>query len=91
MAGDGQEERAFDWAWRDSSEGMHIWNDMEEPSVLSGTDLTMQKDDIHYGGWEHRGEHNINGMLYDWHRLLKRAKKNSGKKYAKVHLMRWSL
>lgn len=24
----------------------------------------MQKDSIHYGGWEHRDVHNINGMLF---------------------------
>jgi alpha 1,3-glucosidase len=24
----------------------------------------MEKDSIHYGGWEHRDVHNINGMLF---------------------------
>lgn len=24
----------------------------------------MPKDTLHYGGWEHRDVHNINGMLY---------------------------
>ena len=24
----------------------------------------MPKDNIHYGGWEHRDIHNINGMLF---------------------------
>lgn len=24
----------------------------------------MQKDTIHYGGWEHRDVHNIGGMIY---------------------------
>lgn len=24
----------------------------------------MQRDNIHYGGWEHRDVHNINGMLF---------------------------
>jgi hypothetical protein len=24
----------------------------------------MQKDAIHYDGWEHRDVHNINGMLF---------------------------
>jgi alpha 1,3-glucosidase len=27
----------------------------------------MPKDNIHYGGWEHRDIHNINGMLYVSH------------------------
>ncbi|KAG8741322.1 hypothetical protein FRC10_002984 [Ceratobasidium sp. 414] len=58
------EENATDWAWRDSSEGIHIWNDMNEPSVFNGPEITMHKDNVHYGGWEHRDVHNINGMLY---------------------------
>ncbi|CUA67040.1 alpha 1,3-glucosidase [Rhizoctonia solani] len=58
------EEKALDWAWRASSEGIHIWNDMNEPSVFNGPEITMQKDNVHYGGWEHRDVHNINGMLY---------------------------
>ncbi|KAF8733635.1 Galactose mutarotase-like, partial [Rhizoctonia solani] len=58
------EEKAVDWVWRASSEGMHIWNDMNEPSVFDGPEITMQKDNVHYGGWEHRDVHNINGMLY---------------------------
>jgi len=24
----------------------------------------MPKDNVHYGGWEHRDVHNINGMLF---------------------------
>jgi len=24
----------------------------------------MPKDNIHYGGWEHRDVHNVNGMLF---------------------------
>jgi alpha 1,3-glucosidase len=39
-----------------------IWNDMNEPSVFNGPETTMPKDNIHYGGWEHRDVHNINGM-----------------------------
>ena len=27
----------------------------------------MPKDNVHYGGWEHRDIHNINGMLYVSH------------------------
>lgn len=39
-----------------------IWNDMNEPSVFNGPETTMPKDNIHYGNWEHRDVHNINGM-----------------------------
>ncbi|KAF7555534.1 hypothetical protein G7046_g6527 [Stylonectria norvegica] len=41
-----------------------IWNDMNEPSVFNGPETTMQKDNIHYGKWEHRDLHNLNGMTF---------------------------
>lgn len=42
-----------------------IWNDMNEPSVFNGPEVTMQKDNIHPGiGVEHRELHNVNGLLY---------------------------
>ncbi|KAF9737126.1 hypothetical protein PMIN06_001887 [Paraphaeosphaeria minitans] len=41
-----------------------IWNDMNEPSVFNGPETTMPKDNIHFGGWEHRDVHNINGMTF---------------------------
>ena len=41
-----------------------LWNDMNEPSVFNGPETTMPKDNIHYGNWEHRDVHNINGMTF---------------------------
>ncbi|KAL3275815.1 hypothetical protein HHI36_020559 [Cryptolaemus montrouzieri] len=41
-----------------------IWNDMNEPSVFNGPEITMPKDCLHYGGWEHRHLHNIYGIVY---------------------------
>lgn len=41
-----------------------IWNDMNEPSVFDGPEVTMTKDNIHYGGWEHRQIHNIFGLMH---------------------------
>ncbi|KAF8963588.1 alpha glucosidase [Flammula alnicola] len=52
------------WSWTKSTTDIHIWNDMNEPSVFNGPEITMPKDNIHYGGWEHRDIHNINGMLF---------------------------
>jgi len=34
-----------------------------QPSVFNGPEITMPKDLIHHGGWEHRDIHNINGMF----------------------------
>ncbi|XP_055374971.1 neutral alpha-glucosidase AB [Condylostylus longicornis] len=39
------------------------WNDMNEPSVFNGPEVTMLKDNVHYGGWEHRNVHNLYGHM----------------------------
>ena len=41
-----------------------LWNDMNEPSVFNGPETTMPKDNLHFGNWEHRDVHNINGMTF---------------------------
>lgn len=41
----------------------YTWNDMNEPSVFNGPEVTMPKDVMH-GDWEHRDLHNIYGHLY---------------------------
>lgn len=40
-----------------------LWNDMNEPSVFNGPEVTMLKDNLHYGGWEHRDVHNLYGQM----------------------------
>ncbi|CAI4222718.1 unnamed protein product [Auanema sp. JU1783] len=47
-----------------SSPNLFIWNDMNEPSVFSGPEITMDKDSIHYGNIEHREVHNMYGLYY---------------------------
>lgn len=47
-----------------STKNMHIWNDMNEPSVFNGPETTMPKDSLHHENWEHRDVHNLYGMLY---------------------------
>ena len=32
--------------------------------TVNGPEITMPKDNIHHGGWEHRDIHNINAMLF---------------------------
>ena len=41
-----------------------VWNDMNEPALFDGADRTMPKDALHYGNWEHRDVHNLNGMTF---------------------------
>jgi alpha 1,3-glucosidase len=46
-----------------STLNLFTWNDMNEPSVFNGPELTMHKDAKHFGEWENRDVHNIYGML----------------------------
>ncbi|CAJ0961592.1 unnamed protein product [Ranitomeya imitator] len=45
-----------------SMDNMFVWNDMNEPSVFNGPEVTMHKDAVHWGGWEHREVHNLYGL-----------------------------
>ncbi|KAL7424252.1 glucosidase II [Cryptotrichosporon argae] len=57
--------RMFDFSvWKQSAKNLFIWNDMNEPSVFDGPEITMAKDNVHHGGWEHRDVHNLNGMMF---------------------------
>lgn len=48
-------------AFKGTMKNTWIWNDMNEPSVFNGPETTMPKDNLHYGNWEHRDVHNLNG------------------------------
>eukprot|EP00854_Cymbomonas_tetramitiformis_P009889 gene9889-11712_t len=44
-----------------STKDLFIWNDMNEPSVFNGPEVTMPKAAVHHGDWEHRDVHNLYG------------------------------
>lgn len=46
-----------------STLSLYTWNDMNEPSVFTGPEITMPKDNLHFGRVEHRNIHNAYGML----------------------------
>ncbi|KAI1747686.1 glycoside hydrolase family 31 protein [Xylaria castorea] len=50
--------------FKGTMENTWLWNDMNEPSVFNGPEVTMPKDNLHHGSWEHRDVHNINGMTF---------------------------
>jgi len=50
--------------YKGSTEILYTWIDMNEPSVFSGPETTMPKDNLHFGKVEHRDIHNIYGELY---------------------------
>uniref|UniRef100_A0A182QSP4 Glucosidase II subunit alpha n=1 Tax=Anopheles farauti TaxID=69004 RepID=A0A182QSP4_9DIPT len=49
--------------FREQTERVGIWNDMNEPSVFNGPEVTMLKDNVHHGGLEHRDVHNLYGHM----------------------------
>lgn len=50
--------------YKGSTKHLYIWNDMNEPSVFNGPEITMPKDVLHHGNVEHRDIHNIFGYYY---------------------------
>jgi len=62
--------KARDWwaskfalsSYQGSSTDLFTWNDMNEPSVFNGPEVTMHKHNLHHEGWEHRDVHNIYGF-----------------------------
>ena len=49
--------------YKDTSEDVFIWNDMNEPAVFGGPENTMPKTNLHVAGVEHRDIHNLYGMF----------------------------
>ncbi|KAH9625857.1 hypothetical protein KSS87_009966 [Heliosperma pusillum] len=47
-----------------STPSLYIWNDMNEPSVFNGPEVTMPRDALHVGGVEHRELHNAYGYYF---------------------------
>ena len=45
-----------------SAPNLFVWNDMNEPSVFNGPEITVNRDIKHLAGWENREVHNIYGM-----------------------------
>ena len=43
---------------------LYTWNDMNEPSVFNGPEVTMHKDALHVGNVEHRDIHNTYGYFH---------------------------
>jgi hypothetical protein len=50
--------------YKGSTMDLFIWNDMNEPSVFNGPEITMPKDALHFKDTEHRDVHNVYGFYY---------------------------
>lgn len=49
--------------YKDTTNDVFIWNDMNEPAVFGGPENTMPKTNLHKGGVEHRDLHNLYGVF----------------------------
>ncbi|KAI8369142.1 glycosyl hydrolases family 31-domain-containing protein [Choanephora cucurbitarum] len=49
--------------FKGTRENVYIWNDMNEPSVFNGPEITIQKEMVHDGRWENRVLHNLYATL----------------------------
>tara|TARA_B110001452_G_scaffold197556_1_gene167493 strand:+ start:670 stop:3537 length:2868 start_codon:yes stop_codon:yes gene_type:complete len=48
--------------YKGSTPNLYTWNDMNEPSVFNGPEVSMNKDNKNLAGVEHREWHNLYGM-----------------------------
>lgn len=62
-----------------STPSLYIWNDMNEPSVFNGPEVTMPRDALHVGGVEHRELHNAYGYYFHMGTAGGLAKRGVGK------------
>lgn len=64
--------------YKGSTPSLFTWNDMNEPSVFNGPEVSMQKDLLNLNGVEHREWHNLYGMLFHRSTTEGQIKRNSG-------------
>ena len=64
--------------YQGSTHSLFTWNDMNEPSVFNGPEVSMQKDLRNLAGEEHREWHNLYGMLFQRSTAEGLVKRNPG-------------
>lgn len=65
--------------YKGSTNQLFTWNDMNEPSVFNGPEVTMQKDCKHVGDLEHRDVHNLYGMMLHMSTYEGHVRRSGGK------------
>jgi alpha 1,3-glucosidase len=71
------EQFAYD-KYKGSTPSLFTWNDMNEPSVFNGPEVSMQKDLRNLRGDEHREWHNLYGMLFHRSTAEGQIRRNEG-------------
>ena len=64
--------------YKGSTPSLFTWNDMNEPSVFNGPEVSMQKDLLNLENIEHREWHNLYGMLFHRSTTEGQIKRNNG-------------
>jgi len=64
--------------YQGSTPSLYTWNDMNEPSVFNGPEVSMQKDLLNLHGDEHREWHNLYGMLFQRSTMEGLIRRNKG-------------
>uniref|UniRef100_A0A8C3P4W0 Glucosidase alpha, neutral C n=1 Tax=Chrysemys picta bellii TaxID=8478 RepID=A0A8C3P4W0_CHRPI len=67
-------------SYKGSTDILFVWNDMNEPSVFKAAELTMQRDAVHHGNWEHREVHNLYGFYQQMATAEGLIKRSGGQK-----------
>lgn len=65
--------------YKGSASNLFTWNDMNEPSVFNGPEITMHKDSLHHGNIEHRHIHNLYGFYMQMSTYKGQLERNSEK------------
>lgn len=58
----------------------YTWNDMNEPSMFNGPEVTFHKDAMHLNGFEHRNLHNQYGQYHHRSTYLGHLMRTNGEK-----------
>ena len=53
-------------SYKGSTEDLFTWNDMNEPSVFNGPEVSIPKDCVNLEGVEFRDFHNLYGFYHQW-------------------------
>uniref|UniRef100_A0A8C8SWE4 Glycoside hydrolase family 31 N-terminal domain-containing protein n=1 Tax=Pelusios castaneus TaxID=367368 RepID=A0A8C8SWE4_9SAUR len=71
----------FDFkTYKGSTDILFAWNDMNEPSVFKEAELTLPRDAVHHGNWEHREVHNLYGFYQQMATAEGLIKRSGGQK-----------
>lgn len=67
-------------SYKGSTEHLYTWNDMNEPSVFNGPEVSMDKSALNLAGAEHREWHNLYGIYQQMATAEGQVKRSGGKK-----------